>query len=66
MRPEFSQVVTSSPRFGWSPILAMVMRSSFSKGLSENTNTEKSMTETVDVAAVVGNMSIGGADNGIT
>ena len=46
--------------------MAIVSRSSFLKGLSENTRTEWSMTDTVAVAVVVGNMSIGGADNNIT
>ena len=36
---EFSQVVTSSPQVGWSPVLVMVMRSLFLKGVSENMRT---------------------------
>ena len=61
-----SQIVTSSPQVGWSPVLVMVMKSSFLKGLSDNVRTGFSLTDIVAAAVVVGNMLIGSVGKCIT
>ena len=62
----FSKIVTSSPQVGWSPVLAMMVRSSSLKGLSDNVRTGFSLTDIVAAVVVAGNVLIGSVGKCIT